>query len=831
MVTNMAGKPNTIQTTKTQTSTIGKNIRWGDITKSIKTALKEHPELTRYYVCVPKDLTLNTDKTWNRQVIEWKALAKSETGREVEFHWWGASELSDRLIQTEHAGRLLYWFDEHRFDNDWFKDNWEVARATAGPRYTPELHIDLPLAHDLEMLGRTKWYINEIKSYAKEIRRGRQSLKWSIHSDQRQKDPSLGIPTNELQDLLGIVLEQFSELRYEPVGAPTLQDISESIQNAVTAINEFLENLSQRASEYDAKRKRGEDTRQNPFWERRMQTLRTLSVLQSVLDSIDAEDRRLMVISGDAGTGKTHLLCDVAKKRIDDGLPTVLLMGQNFTGNNAPWSQACEHLDLVGVLLKEFTGALEAAAQAKGQRALLMIDAINEGRGNQIWPNHLAAFLKRIDSPWIAIVLSVRSTYENKTGIIPEEVQKRSIHVEHKGFEGKEYDVIQTFFPYYGLEPLSTPILNPEFSKPLFLKMICEGLQGKGAKRLPRGFQGISEIFDLYINEANGKLAKKLDYDPDENKVRDALTKIAEYCVSGDEIERYIWGLDKRTVKAILDQLLPRDSYEKSLYNGMVKEGLLIESPKMSDQKNEIVVRFSYERFADHIIADFLLEKYLNPSEPEAAFTEGGKLAFLLDEKQYGLRGLIEALSIQVPERAGKELIELVPKLVESKNIWSRIDAREAFRQSMIWRKSDAFSDKTIEFLGMFLRAEREGGHLLFGDDNVLDVLMTVATLTDHPYNADKLLYGFLRQYSMPDRDAWWAIYLHTTYQFEGPVNRLIDWALRVSPEVEFDEDEEVPKLASIALTWTLTSFKPLFARSCNQGINLSIDWAFGCTP
>jgi hypothetical protein len=54
-------------------------------------------------------------------------------------------------------------------------------------------------------------------------------------------------------------------------------------------------------------------------------------------------------------------------------------MGQRFVSNDPPWTQALQHLDLPHLSGEEFVGALEAAAQATGQRALLMIDAINEG--------------------------------------------------------------------------------------------------------------------------------------------------------------------------------------------------------------------------------------------------------------------------------------------------------------------------------------------------------------------------------------------------------------------------------------------------------------------
>ena len=76
------------------------------------------------------------------------------------------------------------------------------------------------------------------------------------------------------------------------------------------------------------------------------------------------------------------------------------------------WSQALQQLDLAGLSAEEFVGALEAAAQAAGSRALLVIDAVNEGAGRTIWPSHLEAFLAHPErSPWVGVVLAVRSSY------------------------------------------------------------------------------------------------------------------------------------------------------------------------------------------------------------------------------------------------------------------------------------------------------------------------------------------------------------------------------------------------------------------------------------
>ena len=652
-----------------------KDIRWGDITKSIRTALEKHPTLTRYYVCIPKNLNLNTDGDWNHYRTKWEKLAEKQ-GKNVKFEPWDASELNLRLMDTKHAGCRLYWFSERDFSNDWFKQNVDISVKIAGPRYTPELHVELPIARELEELIRTDHYINEIRSYAKDIQRERRSLQRLIFYS---SSPDLKVFTRKLLNLLLTILVQLTALRVEPIGESTFQDISKSAQYTISAINEFTEHLSQRTTEY-----------KDPLFDSlKDQITRTLTVLELIQDKMDTEDTQLIIVSGAAGTGKTHLLCDIAQKRVDSGLPTVLLLGQSFTSDSGPWVQAREHLDLTNVSMEEFVGALEAAAQAKGCRVLLMIDAVDKGRGHTIWPAHLVPFLARINiSPWITVVLSVRST--DKDAIIPKEIQDRAVLREHRGFEGKESDAVQIFFPYYGLELPSVPMLNREFRNPYFLKIFCRTSTGLSEQILPGKLYGISKVFESYLVAMNEDLVERLDCDPNENYVRAALMEIAQYIIDEGMISGYRLGLDRKIVKDILDQLLPGRNYGQSLYRGMVSEGILIEDITPSTQG---IVSISYERLADYIVADFLLQKYLDNDKLEMAFAKGGGLAFLHDGKRYVPAGLLEALSIQIPERTGKELIEFVPSLIE------RQEAQVVFRESLIRGNLDALSDITYEIL------------------------------------------------------------------------------------------------------------------------------------
>lgn len=773
------------------------NSQWAQIDKSVKTALDKHPKLVRYFVCIPLDRPDVRDgrksamQRWNERVEKWERWVQ-ERDMCVEFVWWGSSELIEHLSQNEHIGRRYFWFDQRGFDNNWFQARFEEAKKAAGLRYTPEIHVDLPIARDLELFGRTESAIHEIKSLAREIRK---EFQYADSSDSNQEVPGKIPALDDLLETGNEILKTFSLLEYIPDGTLSFAAITKEIEVANCLANKTMKILFGLAREYDAKHQEEEGYsrhRNNPFAQLSHRIDRLQSKLREVRSSLFQADEfinnKLMILNGKAGTGKTHLLCDFANRRIASEAPTILLMGQRFLDEDSPWTQMLQQLDLPGVSAEQFVGALEAAAQATGCRALVIIDALNEGQGRVIWPAHLAAFLSALEkSPWIGVLLSVRSTYEDV--VIPEDIRNRAVSVTHEGFANHEYDAARTFFSYYGLELSSTPILQPEFQNPLLLKTLCLGLKDRGERRLPRGFHGITSTLELYLETVNKKLAKELDFNPSDQLVRKAMEKIATQMVKADDR----W-LPRPKAEKIVNEVLPDREFSRSLYHGMVIEGVMIEEVMTwkSEDSREEVVYISYDRFADHIIADFLLGPYSDVEDIKAAFGEGGDLAFICETEGYVPSGLIEALCIQVPERTGEELVTLAPKLLD------RWDIDEAFRQSVVWRKPDAVSESTRKVLNKLIKTQEDW-------DATLDVLLTVATLENHPFNAG-LLHWMLQQDSMPDRDAWWSTYLHRAWTWDdsGAVRRIVDWALGVTEDTNLEE--KTVDLCSIALAWMFTT-------------------------
>lgn len=765
--------------------------QWAQIDESVGSALEKHPRLSRFYVCIARDLPdarikgqKSARNRWSERVAKWRSWAQAR-GMSVEFVLWGSSELIERLSTPSQRGRLQFWFDVQVLDGRWFEQRLAEALKAAGPRYTPELHQKLPLAADFEAFGRTAFLEQQIKAAARPLRETMRRLGYEV----KQQTPQQLIEIHQiLVSNMQKALSAFSELSIEPIG--TLRDLRLLPElEACLANAELLRDRSFEAGdEINQPSVTGANAAHSSLSGLAHAAGSTCIALRNAKETIARAfaiaDSGLAVLSGDAGTGKTHLFCDVASRRVTGQKPTVLVMGQQLMSSEDPWVQVMNQIGLTTRTPDEFLGALEAAAQASNHRALILIDALNEGAGRNIWPQHLAAFLARIhQSPWIGVALSIRTGYQRST--IPEDVCEAATALHHHGFNGQEYDAARSFFLHYELEFPSTPLLTPEFSNPLFLKTICRGLHEMGHTRLPRGHHGISTIFGWYLDGINQRLARQLDFDVKLNLVSRALESLAR--IHAADGKRWT-SIEK--ARDVIEALLPGRTFSQSLFPALVNEGLLIEmmNPGKSATAPTEIVLIAYERLGDHMVVRHLLDAHLDSVHPEEAFSKNAPLAFLWNKQRHVPQGLHEAMHIQVAERCGKELLDLAPQL---KDHWY---TPEAFRGSVLWRKESAVTLQTRKVLAAVTRNMSEL-------QSTFEMLLTVASLPRHALNAE-YLDRLLRNWPMAKRDARWGISLHGLWGNNGALERLLDWAMKLTSATTVDP--EVVDLCANALAWTL---------------------------
>ncbi len=600
--------------------------QWAQISKSVETALKKHPKLKKYYICLPLDRTdprkdnQNSQlDNWNKKIKKWKEIADSKN-MNVEFVFWGASEIFNMLSKDDphFSGRSLYWFNSSILQIQHLKSIAEKSKNSLGDRFSPELNIELPIAKSFDGIGLTPNWNKRFLSIANKWFEQLQNLQLTTERINQNNTSSIEKkskkPAEEINDIWGNI-------------KPNVNKLSNLLKRIIKE-NTFFE-------KYDELKKTVEDIFTAPEHIYNDQISRNAQKIQNALNifmnahsklsnflcskDMMAFVKKTILLSGDAGAGKSHLLCDITLNRLNNNLPALFLLGQHYEGGD-PLKFISNALDLNNNSHKEILGALNALGEACSTRTLIIIDAINEGPHKEDWKNHIINLVTELkEYLHIALVFSCRSTYREY--LLPDEVknsdkeqteEKLTIEIKHTGFS--DPNETYKYLEKQDIFVLNTPIMEPEFFNPLFVKIYCKALKEEGENQFPTGLTGIKKIFDFYINAVSSTINRKKQYREKETIVSKALQSFALHLFPGN-----LDGLQTKKAREIIQNCDPQPN-TGCLFNELLNEGILSEdiisisdevSAFSSNKKEEPIVRFTYERFSDYFIAESLIQKHI----------------------------------------------------------------------------------------------------------------------------------------------------------------------------------------------------------------------------
>lgn len=671
-----------------------------------------------------------------------------------------------------------------RLDQDWQEKHLRDATATAGPRYSLELRVGTPLHDVFEALCTTSEWLVSIGAQRRKLSK---LLDRFLDYLKKTDGQRLGIPSfpDHLREVGSVVAELLSrvDMAFDAVpdssqaGTPT--SVAAAIATVLPQVRELYANLR---SDFEAKYGEGlADSASFRQFQAEYQMAFPAANLDGTrdlvtgLEELDAWARsgpgrvagaKGILLVGGPGVGKTHGICDIAQERARRGLRTVVLFGEQFNSGDEPWERIRQLLGFGPMGRDDVLSTLDAAGAAS--HLLFCIDGLNESRPRAFWRDWLASVSTQIDRyPHIRLCVSCRSTYEAVS--IPE--GHGLSRVEHHGFSGLEFSACRQFFSYYGLEPPVAPSFHPEFSNPLFLHLACRTLKAAGIRKMPSGWHGLNTALNAFLREKNKVFALEHDRDERERIPQRALQEFMT------EVERtrqvYLRWSEADSVTA---RVRPLGFSGPSVLEWLVRAGLLIADGNPADTAPdaEDVVRVAFERLGDHLFAARILANIKQGDLTKAIESGPLKFAFANPGAVLENQGLVEALSIQVPEH-GDFSFELVDALPMG---YPREQVLRATISALPWRDPQRMTGRTQE-IALEGLTTRGYGHETF------DKLLAIAAQETGP---DALwLHCSLSRQHMPGRDGFLCGYLHDRIGVPSAVEQL----LRAPFEVEASDIPE----------------------------------------
>lgn len=701
-------------------------------------------------------------------------------------------------------------------NDTWFKKHLKNIKLKAGARYTPELNIDLPISEIFDGIGRTEKFYTEIREKYGELLREFRYITSKIDDVKLQK--AYDEIKKEVDSLFKII-ERIKEYNTVRIPWDDVQKQTKALQDHLWKFADQLRTAKEQVKDIktpvraDGSYQSSPSERLNYDIHYIYKTQKVIRYFEELSSSTKAQlsNHTFLLLTGSAGTGKTHLLCDIVEHRIKNEkgiLPAFLVFGEYFSNNKDFWEQTIGQLEFKGSLKtkKDFLRKLNELGKQTQCRSLLVIDALNENitQAPDFWKNNLDDIIEDIkEYPNIALIVSVRNGFEKE--VLTEKQKKVFIHEDHNGFRFREWEAVNKFFKAFKLPLPEIPLLMPEFQNPLFLLLFCKAFEkrkNKKEKQIFRGHEGATYIFETYIDSISKPIEKKFQIDsgPKKNIWDTVIEKIAEEMVTQDA-ER----ISEKKLTHIIQKAHPTIDSSK-LIQSLESNMLIVKVPKYEngERTGGFDIRFPFQKFSDHLIGRYIFKKYENEfgkqnrnlRTAKKYFSKKRNLGKLLSKSWNS--GIIEALSIQCPEQLkGIEFIEVAPFLFQNQ-YFSEIE--KSFVESLIWRNPKAFSTdikNTLKIINQQI-IRTESGH-----NQLLNAFLSVAPIPNHPFNAE-FLHNHLFKFSMSKRDSWWSTFLHYQYGERGAVDRIIEWSWS-DQDYSHINDKSV-FLTCIALSWFLTA-------------------------
>ena len=670
--------------------------------------------------------------------------------------------------------------------------------ASAGPRYSPAVD---PSAPNIEIAGLldaiSALVLGErvrarVREHAATLRKAAKDAEYALAhlaSGVRITPAVISDELDALADLKTAVEIRASVAcirRHLRVASKCVERRQELVETQLTALRDTPE------EQLDDARKREREVLQYRSRELRevSYSLREIGEWTSGTEGLLLADRQCALLIGAWGTGKTHFVCDFALAIAAEGVPALVVLANSMRDDLDPLD-AVSAATGIGANGVDLATMLDREAKRVGRRALIMIDAINEA-DRTAWRRRLGGLIRTVAKyEHLGVMLTCRTPFNR--AIVAKPAERQLVTLEHRGFDNQEFDAQQEFFAHYGLPAPHVPLITPEFSRPLFLKLLCEAVARLSLRSRHRqlndvasGQKGMTFVLEHFAKSVGAGIERG-----------HSLPALTCWKLMKGQLGRGHLGFAGRMAVLGRDYLWPSEAADeivaqcgrptpeaRTIAAEMVSEGLMAEDMRYVDGSYVTVLTFPYQRFADHLIARHLLDSHLK-TESEATVRRSfyanrplGAL-FLVEgwSRQYAEPGLASAIMLEFPERVKRlglssEIVHYLPKAQRLVEPFVR-----TFLDGLYWRDSTAFTADTVRVIDRLLSFD-----IKWIADEMFETLTGLAARPAHPLNAASL-WTRLSAMSMTERDLTWSESLRTADDTSN-IHRLIAWAERSSRPV-----------------------------------------------
>lgn len=612
---------------------LNESNRKAAISGSLTRALEEHPDMTRWILCLPMDFT-PLERKW----FEGTLLTSVPAGRTLEIVPWNESDIHAKLNELVNNGLKQAFFNEMELDREWFEARFINGFSIIKNKYDEHLYVP---NEEFEY-----WYLNpvlcndgfrdRISMYPKLLQNNfhkykqpekiYSSTEWkSVADAYRQTAKEI---SERIAEFMPILSERYDQLSANSVNQyrhtdhdAFIEEISKQEEGNIGRVQAF--HAAQRKKE-EEKQKDNDKNKYNKsddfvlklYDQHRSFTKLIEEIRYFIRDSAIPAVRFVSHYLGGAGTGKTNFCVAIAKEYLRNGYPFVFIPAIKLNAASALTDQILTLLDIKSSYsFGDLLDCLNALGVIHNIRVPIILDGLNESLNHHGGLNErLALDLPGIEEDInrrtnLVLITTCRPSYKKVIWKDARDDDRKFASIYGFTHIEDKRKLVRTYFNHYLIQAdLSFLSLN-QFSVPLYLKMYCEATnpQKLTLVQVTLGYDSVYHVLDQYIAMCDARIyerclkAGKPPSNENKNLATTTLNKIANRLLTTPQR-----GLLFDEVLGIAD---PGgiDNYNVSVTKALLDEELLFVRD-WADGK--VYIHLTYDMLSGYLMGKALIEIY-----------------------------------------------------------------------------------------------------------------------------------------------------------------------------------------------------------------------------
>lgn len=492
---------------------------------------------------------------------------------------------------------------------------------------------------------------------------------------------------------------------------------------------------------------------------------------------------KVLIIKGEAGTGKSQLFANETAKFISSDRKVLLLLAGFYADSRSLENQIMEQCRL-NFDFEKLIDIFESIGEVERRFVPIFIDALNETWNNGLWKQALPRIIKKInDCNYVKLAISFRSEYERQildNKLINPKNNPNISYIVHNGFENNTEEAVQTFFNHYGIKFPLEYFLEYKFDNPLFLTLYCKNYQGD-EPNLPQLYDRILAKADQNLQCSLPDVFKNNGYTEYDRIVYNLIICICSWIVKNGN--KYIDKENLIELSYWKEYGLPLQPIIRELE----REKILYSYPYLDKE----LYFLAYDQMNDYYCAKAIVDKARSRDEIKEKIKndileiKDGKI------KKYSNVDLFINVCVLFTEKYHEECIDVID-IIDNK--YYKLEIAEKYASSYMWRSKESIS---FEYLLSFI------SKYSIKNDLLCKVFITNSLKKDHPLNADKL-HECLIFRNLNQIDYLWTININKFFSEESRLYQLINIFIK-GEKIDIDNKQQKMLLLTL-FAWLLSA-------------------------